>query len=168
LATIAPISNITGGTVYYYPHYDPVVNGGELHYALFRNLTRAYAYDSIMTLRLSNGMTLFDYCTGQGKIQVRDLDISTLDSDKSLAIYFKHEDKINSTEAYLQYAILYTTVYGQRLIRVFNLQFAVSSKSGGNNPWHNIFKTSDVDCVLGLILRKHLGNITSFATRVIR
>ena len=64
LATIAPLSNITGGTIYHYPLYDPVVNGGELHYALFRNLTRTYAYDSIMTLRLSNGLTLFDYGTG--------------------------------------------------------------------------------------------------------
>lgn len=68
LATIAPVSNITGGTIYYYPLYDPIVNGSELHYALFRNLTRSYAYDSIMTLRLSNGLTLFDYCTGQGKV----------------------------------------------------------------------------------------------------
>lgn len=64
LASIAPVSNITGGTIYHYPTYDPVINGGELHYALFRNLTRSYAFDSIMTLRLSNGLTLFDYCTG--------------------------------------------------------------------------------------------------------
>jgi protein transport protein SEC24 len=112
LATIAPVSNITGGTIYYYPQYDPIVNGGELHYGLFRNLTRTYAYDSIMTLRLSNGLTLFDYCTGQGKVSVRDLDISSIDSDKSLAIYFKHEDKIATNEAYMQYAILYTNVYG--------------------------------------------------------
>ena len=101
LVSIAPVSNITGGTIYHYPFYDPIINGGELHYALFRNLTRAYAYDSIMTLRLSNGLTLFDYCTGQGKLAVRDLDISSIDSDKSIAIYFKHEDKIQTNEAYL-------------------------------------------------------------------
>jgi len=32
---------------------------------------------------------------------VRDLDISSVDSDKSLAIYFKHEDKITTNDAYI-------------------------------------------------------------------
>jgi protein transport protein SEC24 len=112
LCTVAPVVNITGGSLYHYPTYDPSVSGVELHYQLFRNLTRAYAFDSIMTLRLSNGLILFDYCTGQGKISVRDLDISSLDSDKSLAIFFKQEDKINAPEAYVQYALLYTSQYG--------------------------------------------------------
>lgn len=64
-------------------------NGNEFHYALFRNLTRSYAFDCIMTLRLSNGLVLYDYYTGNGKTSVRDLELSTIDADKSLAIAFK-------------------------------------------------------------------------------
>ena len=52
-----------------------------MHYALYRNLTRSYAYDLIMTVRTSPGIILFDYYTGSGKISVRDLELSTLNSD---------------------------------------------------------------------------------------
>ncbi len=65
-----------------------------------------------MTLRLSSGIVLYDYYTGNGKIGVRDLEISSIDSDKSITIAFKHEDKISENEAYLQYALLYTNVCG--------------------------------------------------------
>lgn len=54
-----------------------------------------------MTLRLSNGLVLYDYYTGNGKLSVRDLELSSIDADKSLAIAFKHEDKINDAEAYI-------------------------------------------------------------------
>jgi protein transport protein SEC24 len=107
-----------------------------------------------MTLRLSNGLVLYDYYTGNGKMSVRDLELSTIDADKSLTIAFKQEDKINETEAYIQYALLYTSASGQRLIRVMNMQFQVVNKNQGNNPWHNIFKTADMDAVLLLFIRR--------------
>lgn len=89
MATVSPLSNLTGGSIYYYPLYDPLVNGSELHYALFRNLTRSYAYDCIMTVRASSGLVLFDYYTGAGKVSVRDLEISTCDADKTIAVVLK-------------------------------------------------------------------------------
>lgn len=98
-----------------------MINGTELHYALFRNLTRPCAYDAIMTVRCSNGIILYDYYTGSGKISVRDLELPSIDSDKSIAIMLKQEEKINELEAYIQYAILFTNQKGERVIRVFNL-----------------------------------------------
>ena len=101
LASISPIPTITFGSIYYYPNYDPIVNGEELHYALFRNLTRNVAFDCIMTLRLSTGLTLNEYITGAGKLSIRDLELPFVDADKTISIYYKHEDKINEPEAYL-------------------------------------------------------------------
>lgn len=42
-----------------------------------------------MTVRTSNGIILFDYYTGSGKISVRDLELSVVDSDKSIGIVLK-------------------------------------------------------------------------------
>ncbi|CAD8055747.1 unnamed protein product [Paramecium sonneborni] len=159
LATVSPVSNITGGSIYFYPHYNQQINGTELHYSLYRNLTRAYAYDLIMTVRTSPGIILFDYYTGSGKISVRDLELSSLNSDQSIAIMLKQEEKILDPEAHIQYALLYTNQQGQRVIRVFNLQLQVVNKNSGNNAWHNIFKTGDVDCLATLLCRKYLPNI---------
>jgi protein transport protein SEC24 len=112
-----------------------------------------------MTLRLSSGLVLYDYYTGNGRVSVRDLELSTIDADKSISIAFKHEDKINDNDAFIQYALLYTNVYGQRLIRVMNMQLQVVNKNSGNNPWHNIFKTADMDSVMMLFYRRLLPNI---------
>lgn len=109
---MAPVSNITGGTIYYFPHYNAVINGTELHYGLYRNLTRTYAYDCIMTVRASNGIILFDYYTGSGKVSVRDLELSTVDSDKSITVMLKHDEKIPDPDAFIQYALLYTNGEG--------------------------------------------------------
>ncbi|CAK73562.1 unnamed protein product (macronuclear) [Paramecium tetraurelia] len=84
---------------------------------LYRNLTRSYAYDLIMTVRTSPGIILFDYYTGGGKISVRDLELSTLNSDQSIAIMLKQEEKILDPEAYIQYALLI-----HQLIRTENCQ----------------------------------------------
>ena len=41
-------------------------------------------------------------------MQVRDLELSTLDADKCISIIFKQEETIKDQLAYLQYALLYT------------------------------------------------------------
>ena len=61
-----------------------------------------------MTFRTSQGLTLQEYYTGAGKIQVRDLELSTLDADKCISIMFKQEETIKDPVAHLQYALLYT------------------------------------------------------------
>lgn len=58
---------MTGGTIYYHPNYDPNTDGERIHYELFRNLTRTYAYDCMMTLRTGTGIVLHDYYTQVGK-----------------------------------------------------------------------------------------------------
>jgi hypothetical protein len=39
-----------------------------------------------MTVRLSEGLVLQDYYTTRGKVTTRDLELSAVDSDKSIAI----------------------------------------------------------------------------------
>ena len=110
LATISQLTTVTGGNLYYYPHYNSLYDGEKIHYELYRNLTRNYAIDCIMTLRASPGIILEEFYTTRGKVSVRDLQMSTLDADQSITIQYKQEDKITSNEAFIQYAILYTNL----------------------------------------------------------
>ena len=68
-------------------------DGEKIHYTLFRTITRNTAYDCIMTMRTSQGITLQEYYTGAGKLSVRDLELSALDSDTTIAVVFKQEEK---------------------------------------------------------------------------
>lgn len=42
-----------------------------------------------MTVRSSSGIILIDYYTSSGKISVKDLELSTIDADKSIGVILK-------------------------------------------------------------------------------
>lgn len=126
LTTISLLSTETGGSMHYFPNY--TANDAEkIHYELYRNLTRTYNIDCLMTLRTSPGIILEDYYTAKGKISVRDLHMSHMHAESVIAIAYKQEEKITGSEAFLQYACLYTGSDGQSRIRVINLAVPVHS-----------------------------------------
>ena len=61
VATMAPISGITGGDLYLYADFDVVQQGEKLYYHIFRNLTRYYASDVMVKLRVSTGLSVQEY-----------------------------------------------------------------------------------------------------------
>ena len=70
-----------------------------------------------------------------------------MDSDKTIGIMINQESKIPDKTSYLQYAILYTNQYGQRMVRVINTCYEI------NNDQLMIYKSVDNDCLLQTIIR---------------
>ena len=49
--------------------------------------------------------------------------MAAYDADKGIAVEIKHDDKLNEQEgAAVQIALLYTSVFGERKLRIHNLQ----------------------------------------------
>ena len=69
VATIAPISSITGGDLYLYADFDVVKHGEKLYYNLFRNLTRVTGTDCMLKVRVSTGLTVSEYFSSFGSYQ---------------------------------------------------------------------------------------------------
>lgn len=74
-----------------------------------------------MRARCSQGLGVETYA---GNFMVRptnDLSVAGIDSDKSILIYLKYEDKLQPNQiCHIQCAMLYTSFEGVRYIRVFN------------------------------------------------
>ncbi|EGR34087.1 sec23 sec24 trunk domain protein [Ichthyophthirius multifiliis] len=151
LSTTSQLSTITGGNINFYPNFTPELHSEKLHYNLFRNITKSYSIDCILTLRTSPGLILEGFYTVIGNIQTRDVQISYLDPDYTLGIAYKQKDKIIQNQAYVQFAVLYSSLDGKRLIRVFNLALQVQNNIQG------IFKNIDFDATFGLLIRKQLS-----------
>ena len=49
--TLGYIVNFTGGSLYHYNKFNPLLDGEKLHYDLSRNLTRYTGVDAVMTVR---------------------------------------------------------------------------------------------------------------------
>jgi protein transport protein SEC24 len=60
---------------------------------------------------------------------IKDVELAALDADKGIAIELKHDDKLDeSAGAAVQVALLYTSVFGERRLRIHNLQVVADQK----------------------------------------
>jgi protein transport protein SEC24 len=75
-----------------------------------------------------------------------DLEFGTLDADKAISIALEHSSRSLDNErqeyAYLQCAVLYTTVKGERRVRTINLALQVAALAG------NVFRFADMDAAV--------------------
>eukprot|EP00268_Persea_americana_P063074 TRINITY_DN8143_c0_g1_i2.p1 TRINITY_DN8143_c0_g1~~TRINITY_DN8143_c0_g1_i2.p1 ORF type:complete len:327 (-),score=36.34 TRINITY_DN8143_c0_g1_i2:445-1425(-) len=80
--------------------------------------------------------------------------ILQIDSDKTIMVTFKHDDKLQEGfECAFQCALLYTTVYGQRRIRVHTLSLPCTSVLS------NLFRTTDLDTQFSCFLKQAANEI---------
>lgn len=81
-----------------------------------------------------------------------DIEVSAMDSDKSVQIEIKYDDKLDEKEpVFFQAAILFTSVSGQRRLRIHNLSLAVTT------DFNQVYRLADQDVVVTHLF-KH-GNI---------
>ena len=76
----------------------------------------------------------------------QDVELAGVDADTTVAIRVKHDDKIpDNTDVHFQVALLYTTSYGVRRIRVHTLTLRSSSQ------YADIFRCADMDALLAVV-----------------
>ena len=77
-----------------------------------------------------------------------DLEFGTLDADKAVSVLIEHTRSLDERQyAFLQCAVLYTTVGGQRRVRVCNLALQVAALAG------SVFRFADMDALVVHMLR---------------
>jgi len=82
VATMAPVTGITGGDLYLYSDFDVVKHGEKLYYHIFRNLTRITGTDAMFKIRVSTGLTVAEYFGSFGSYQQAEFGCASLDQDK--------------------------------------------------------------------------------------
>lgn len=89
-----------------------------------------------------------------------DMLFGTIDADKSICVTFGHNHALSEREyAHIQSALLYTTVTGERRVRVCNLALQVASLAG------NVFRFADMDGVVSVLVRE--GSCLKLSMRMI-
>lgn len=78
-----------------------------------------------------------------------DLAFGTVDSDKAISVEFEHTRSLSDRQfAYVQCAVLYTTVTGLRRVRTINLALQVGTLAG------SIFRYGDMDTLVTHMIRE--------------
>uniref|UniRef100_A0A5K3FLL6 Protein transport protein Sec24C n=1 Tax=Mesocestoides corti TaxID=53468 RepID=A0A5K3FLL6_MESCO len=148
IATISGVARFSGGGVYHYPnfHYDPepaanatgthkraspalcdFVEVENLRRDLLRYLTRKIGFEAVLRLRCTRGLAVQNF---YGNFFMRSVDLLNLpivNPDAGYAIQLEINEKLDSFQTVvLQAALLYTTSFGDRRIRVHTLCLPVT------------------------------------------
>ncbi|KAH9933806.1 sec24-like protein [Fomitopsis serialis] len=156
LASISVVSSVTGGQLYFHPRFDPVRDGLVLHSELRRLLLRTTGYSCLMKVRCSQGLRIAQHYGNFYEPPTSDLTFGTLDADKAISVVLEHTRSLAEGEfAFLQSAVLYTTVTGERRVRVCNLGIQVAGMAG------NVFRFADMDAVVCHLVREGIHKMRS-------
>jgi len=87
----------------------------------------------------------------------------TIDSDKSVSIELKHDDKLPvDKNTYIQVALLYTSISGQRRLRILTLALTVTSS------YTSLYPACDLDTIINYITKVAIRSITMSTPKSIR
>ncbi|CAA0811286.1 Protein transport protein Sec24-like [Striga hermonthica] len=149
IASLSVIPRTTGGQVYYYYPFSALSDSAKLYNDLRWNVTRPQGFEAVMRVRCSQGIQVQEYSGNFCRRIPTDVDLPAIDCDKTIMVTLKHDDKLQeSSECSFQCALLYTTVYGQRRIRVSTLSLPCT------NMLSNLFRAADLDTQFACMLKQ--------------
>ncbi|KAA8541400.1 hypothetical protein F0562_025363 [Nyssa sinensis] len=156
IASISVIPRTTGGQVYYYYPFSALTDPAKLYNDLRWNVTRPQGFEAVMRVRCSQGLQVQEYSGNFCKRIPTDVDLPAIDCDKTIMATLKHDDKLqDGSECAFQCALLYTTVYGQRRIRVSTLSLPCTTMLSG------LFRSADLDTQFACFLKQAASEIPS-------
>ncbi|XP_053694400.1 protein transport protein Sec24C isoform X2 [Sabethes cyaneus] len=162
LATIGQISRLTGGEIYKYTYFQADIDGQRLVNDLIKNISRPIAFETVMRVRTSTGIRPTDFFGHFFMSNTTDMEIASIDCDKSVAIEIKHDDKLTDDNVFIQVALLYTSCSGQRRLRILNLSLKTC------NQLADLFRTCDLDTAILFFAKQGLFKLLENSPKMIK
>ncbi|KAK2899740.1 protein transport protein Sec24D isoform X1 [Channa argus] len=129
LATMADVPSHTGGSTYMYNNFQVETDGEHFLRDLRKDVQKSVGFDAVMRVRTSTGFRATDFFGAIHMNNTTDIEMAAVDCDKAVTVEFKHDDALSEeTGAFIQCALLYTTINGQRRLRIHNLSLNCSSQ----------------------------------------
>ncbi|XP_003967017.2 protein transport protein Sec24D [Takifugu rubripes] len=148
VATMGDVPARTGGSVYKYSNFQVDVDGEHFLRDLRKDVQKRVGFDAIMRVRTSTGFRATDFFGAIHMNNTTDVEMAAVDCDKAVTVELKHDDALNEEAgALLQCALLYTTIGGQRRLRVHNLSLNCSSQLS------ELYKSCETDALINFFAK---------------
>ncbi|KIJ62132.1 hypothetical protein HYDPIDRAFT_182910 [Hydnomerulius pinastri MD-312] len=156
IGSIGIVASTTGGELFFHPRFNPAKDQNILASQFRRLITRTTAYNCVMRIRCSHGLRVSKHYGNFHERSPTDMGLGVFDADKAISALIEHTRTLDERQyAYLQCAVLYTTIDGQRRVRTCNLALQVASLAG------NIFRYADMDTVVCHLARDSMASLVS-------
>ncbi|ELW62613.1 Protein transport protein Sec24D [Tupaia chinensis] len=130
---------------------------------LRNDIEKKIGFDAIMRVRTSTGFRATDFFGGIFMNNTTDVEMAAIDCDKAVTVEFKHDDKLGEDSgALIQCAVLYTTIGGQRRLRIHNLGLNCSSQLA------DLYKSCETDALINFFAKSAFKAVLQQPLKVIR
>ncbi|GIZ01366.1 protein transport protein Sec24C [Caerostris extrusa] len=154
IASMSPLCRHTGGQIYKYTYFQSHIDGDRFLEDLERNITTPTAFDAVLRVRTSAGISPLFYYGNFYMSNATDIELSAIDCNKAITVEFAYDDKLPENETvFIQAALLYTTRTGERRIRVHNLAFPTSI------AMPDIYKCCEMDATINFLAKHTLKQL---------
>merc|ERR1712137_236277 len=145
VASLLPLTKLTGGQMYYYTKFNYENDRLKFHYQLYRILTRTSGKSALVRIRTSPGV---DVTQLRGSFRLEndtDMSYSSINSDTTLCADLTVRETLpDESSVGIQVVVLYTTSFGESRIRIHSKQIPVSSN------YRKVMAAADVDSIVYL------------------
>merc|ERR1719221_2344066 len=163
IAPLSQVCRLTGGQVYKYTYFQADLDGERFISDLAHNVSRPVVFDAIMRVRTSTGVRPTDFFGSFYMANTTDMELASLNSDMSLACEIKHDDKLTDEDGvYIQAALLYTSVSGQRRLRICNLALNTCDNVG------ELYRNCDLDTVVNFLAKQNISRLMEMSPKVVK
>lgn len=144
VVTLSELTRLTGtGSI---NKYLPNTLDNFLH-DLKVSLKSTMAFDASMRVRTSTGISPVRYI-GNGRISGPNFEMSAVNTNSNFLIQMKYDDKLGENDlVVLQFAMIYTSVCGERRVRVHNLALNTCSNLA------DLYKSTCCDTLVNYLVR---------------
>uniref|UniRef100_A0A8W8MRJ5 Protein transport protein Sec24C n=1 Tax=Magallana gigas TaxID=29159 RepID=A0A8W8MRJ5_MAGGI len=148
VATISEVCRLTGGNLYKYSYFQADLDGERFLEDLKYNVMNQSAFDAILRVRASTGIRAVDFLGNFYMSNTTDVEMAAVDREQSMNVEIKHDDKLNEADgAFIQVAVLYTSVGGQRRLRIHNLALNCCTQMA------DLFRNTELDTLINYMAK---------------
>lgn len=163
LATIGQVCRLTGGEVFKYTYFQADIDGVRMVGDVRRTVAAMCAFDAVMRVRTSTGLRPTDFYGHFFMSNTTDMEVAHLDGNKSVALEVRHDDKLQPDDTvHVQVAVLYTSVGGQRRLRVLNLALSTCTQMA------ELFRCCDLDVVVLYFAKRAMFRCLEATPKVVK
>ncbi|KAF8960368.1 sec24-related protein [Flammula alnicola] len=161
--SVCVVSNLTGGEVFWHPRFVLERDAAIVRGQLSRLVGRMQGYNCMVRIRCSHGLQVKEHYGLFLRSTPTELTFAQLSSDSAFCAELEHTRNLSTRSyAYLQCAVLYTSVDGQRRVRVVNLAVNVVELAG------SLFQFADMETVLCHLAKEAMSSMSQQRSLLIR
>ncbi|XP_038060982.1 protein transport protein Sec24C-like [Patiria miniata] len=163
VATIGQVSSQTGGQCYKYNYFQAANDGERFIQDLTNNIQRPIGFDAVLRVRTSTGIRPTDFFGNFYMANTTDVELAAIDSDKAITVEIKHDDKLSEDAgAFVQVAVLYTSVSGQRRLRVINQSYNCCQQMA------DMYRNCEMDAIINFLSKQAVNSVLTSNPKAIR